>query len=100
MRLIKRAFFAILLLTTVFLSFSSLFAKAEGSDSYTYLVLGLDDANKNTDAILIAHYNGEANTVTMLQIPRDTYCNYGRGQNKINGMLAYYLLAFCRKHEE
>ena len=34
--------------------------------------------------LLVASYNSDQNTVSLLQIPRDTYFNHGHGQNKIN----------------
>lgn len=63
------------------------------------LVLGLDYDNEgkivrdkkhpNTDMILYVRLDGNAHTMTMLQIPRDTFVGEaGGGAGKINGILA------------
>jgi len=52
--------------------------------SYNYLLVGFDDAAENTDAIMLVRYNPEKHKAAVIQIPRDTYYNYGTKQNKIN----------------
>ncbi len=39
----------------------------------TYLFAGYDDAGENTDSIILANYTYSTNTISFLQIPRDTY---------------------------
>lgn len=56
----------------------------------TYLVVGLDDAAQNTDIIMLVGCDTVSGELTFLQIPRDTYYDYGGGQNKINGVFSSY----------
>ena len=65
-------------------------ANAKESKVSTYLVVGLDDAAQNTDIIMLVGCNTENGSLTFLQVPRDTYYYYGKGQNKINGIFASY----------
>jgi LCP family protein required for cell wall assembly len=59
-------------------------------NEFLYLIAGLDDAAENTDALLLVSYNSSDNTASVIQIPRDTYCDYGGSQNKINGLYPFY----------
>lgn len=59
-------------------------------NEFLYLIAGLDDAAENTDALLLVSYNSDDNTATVVQLPRDTYCNFGGVQNKINGLYPFY----------
>lgn len=49
------------------------FGRAKERESITYLLCGYDDAAGNTDSIVLASYRYSSNTMTFLQIPRDTY---------------------------
>ena len=49
------------------------------------LVLGKDDASSLADVIILANVNSADKTLTLLQIPRDTYVNFGDDCKKING---------------
>ena len=53
-------------------------------DKYVYLVAGFDEAASNTDVLLTVSYDVESATARVAQIPRDTYYNFGKSQNKIN----------------
>jgi LCP family protein required for cell wall assembly len=53
-------------------------------EKYLYLVAGLDDAAENTDVLFTLGYDSETHITRIAQIPRDTYFNFGGGQNKIN----------------
>ena len=55
-------------------------------DSYTFLVCGTDNAAENTDAIIVFNYNVKTNMASFVQIPRDTYFNFGNGITKINSI--------------
>lgn len=57
-------------------------------NSYTYLILGLDDASSNTDVIILFNYDGEKNSYSVLGIPRDTFFSPSPRPHKINGYLA------------
>ena len=59
-------------------------------NEFLYLIAGLDDAAENTDALFLISYNSNDNTASVVQIPRDTYCNFGGSQNKINGLYPFY----------
>lgn len=52
--------------------------------SFTALVLGTDDAAQNTDVILLLRYHTADNTISLMQIPRDTYLKNDFGTPKIN----------------
>ncbi len=56
-----------------------------------YLVVGFDDAAENTDVIALVSYQPSSNRLTLLQIPRDTYYDFGGVQNKINQLYPYVL---------
>lgn len=55
--------------------------------SYTYLLLGLDDAAGNTDFIVLLNYDGGTNSYSVLGIPRDSYFSSVPAPNKINGFI-------------
>lgn len=80
------------LITALFYAFgcADVAASAKESEVISYLVLGLDDAAQNADVIMLVGCNTSDGTLTFLQIPRDTYFDYGGGQNKINGAFAAY----------
>jgi len=64
-------------------------ATAQGSDQYTFLVMGLDtreeNADQRSDIIMLSRVDLAANTVRTLSIPRDLYVEIpGHGQDKIN----------------
>ncbi|MBO5789041.1 MAG: LCP family protein [Clostridia bacterium] len=59
-------------------------AKVGEEKSFTYLISGVDQAASNTDVLGILRYSHTQNTITCLQIPRDTYFAFGKEQNKIN----------------
>ena len=65
-------------------------ASAKEQKPLNYLVLGLDDAAQNADVIMLVSAAPGENELTFLQIPRDTFYNYGGGQNKINGVFSSY----------
>ena len=48
-------------------------AATEARATVTYLLCGYDDAAENTDSIVIATYSFGDNSVSFVQIPRDTY---------------------------
>ncbi len=56
--------------------------------SSLFLVAGFDDAAENTDVLFTVGYDPAINTAYVAQIPRDTYFNFGKGQNKINQIYA------------
>lgn len=77
----KKIVFAILILSVVFVpKFSSLsreaIAASIGGTSdrvLTYMLCGYDDAAENTDSIVLVSYRFSDNSMSFVQIPRDTY---------------------------
>jgi LCP family protein required for cell wall assembly len=62
-------------------------AKVKNStDIYSFLIIGFDNSPANTDVLCIASYDTRINTVRLIQIPRDTYFDYGDKKGKINGL--------------
>lgn len=62
--------------------------KISGSEDVTYsLVVGCDwTSSKQTDVLVVVCMDHKKNTVSMLQIPRDTYVNTLNGGNRINSV--------------
>ncbi len=66
---------------------------------YSYLLVAHDDAGYNTDVLAIMSYNPRDNAISLIQIPRDTYLNFGFYQNKINQIYPYELSLEKSKEE-
>ncbi len=65
------------------------------------LILGKDRWAFNTDVMIIASYNVTDGQISMMQIPRDTYIDVGRGNRKANSLLAsFYNEALRNKAED
>ena len=56
----------------------------------TVLVAGLDDAAENTDVLMLLRLDPEGRTLSVLQIPRDTYFRSEDYEGKINGLFPTY----------
>ena len=82
--------FLISILSVTIISLTALFVSASNTDRYTCLIAGLDYANENTDVLIVANLDTQDGSVSFIQIPRDTYYDYGGGNNKINGLYAHY----------
>lgn len=54
----------------------------------TYLIAGFDDSSWHTDVMALVNYKSRSNQVSIFQIPRDTFFNFGKSQNKINQLTA------------
>ena len=50
---------------------------------YSYLLIGFDESEENTDALVIMSYNSTTNGLGVIQIPRDTYYK-SKNSAKIN----------------
>ena len=57
---------------------------AASPNRFTCLIAGFDDAAENTDVLSVVDFDFSANIIRVIQIPRDTYFNFGKSQNKIN----------------
>ena len=80
----KFLIFLLLLAILISLPMSCFGEEFISKDVYTFLILGHDHAAANTDVILLLRYVPKENSVVLLQIPRDTYYDFGNSQNKIN----------------
>jgi len=60
------------------------------SDVMTMLVAGVDESARNTDVLLLISVSKTNGSMKILQIPRDTYLQYGEAQGKINGYFRRY----------
>ena len=63
------------------------------------LILGKDRWAFNTDVMIIASYDVTDGKISMMQIPRDTYIDVGRGNKKANSLLASFYNEALRNKE-
>ena len=87
MRALIKLFSVSFLICSVLYVFSNIADAATqiNSKSLTFLFIGLDDSPANTDVLSVVSYDGEANTVRTIQIPRDTCIRHQSENIKING---------------
>ncbi len=57
---------------------------------YIFLGVGVDKAANRADAILLASFDTSTGEIIVMQIPRDTYIEYGGEACKINSLLKDY----------
>lgn len=57
-----------------------------------FLVLGRDRVANLTDVIMVIQFNTSDHSVSIMQIPRDTYSVYGSSYHKINGLFSYCMV--------
>ena len=65
-------------------------ASAGSSNLSNILLVGLDDAAQNMDVLCFVSCKELTNEISFVQIPRDTYFNFGGTQNKINQIYSFY----------
>ncbi len=58
--------------------------KTRKEDCYTFLVMGMDDGNGNTDTIMVVTFDVKEKHVSVVSIPRDTLVDVPRTIKKIN----------------
>ncbi len=68
-------------------------------EQVNFLILGKDRWAFNTDVMIIASYNVTEGSISMMQIPRDTYIDIGRGNHKANSLLASFYNEAIRSKE-
>ena len=56
---------------------------------YNFLILGHDKVALNTDVIMVLSFDTNDGSISIMQLPRDTYIRYGGYSHKINSMFAY-----------
>ena len=59
-------------------------------EQVNFMIIGKDRWAYNTDVMIIASYNVSDGAISLMQIPRDTYIDVGRGNHKANSLLASY----------
>lgn len=69
-------------------------------EQVNFLILGKDRWAFNTDVMIIASYNVTDGQISMMQIPRDTYIDVGRGNLKANSLLASFYNEAVRAGEK
>lgn len=69
-------------------------------EQVNFLILGKDRWAFNTDVMIIASYNVTDGAISMMQIPRDTYIDVGRGNHKANSLLASFYNEALRNGEK
>lgn len=57
-------------------------------DTHTFLLLGMDDGNGNTDTIMVVTYDVKNQHVGVVSVPRDTLMDVSRTVKKINAAYA------------
>ncbi len=57
---------------------------------FNFLVMGLDKKSANTDVVMIVNLDVEQKTVSVVQLPRDTYIERDGSGGRINTMYAHY----------
>jgi LCP family protein required for cell wall assembly len=63
-------------------------APSRDKTKYTFLVLGTDDGNGNTDTMMVATFDATNYTLNVVNIPRDTLVNVPWYTKKANSLLA------------
>ena len=89
MKFLIKLFSVSFLICAVLYVFSGVASRAQKEEnrSLTYLAVGFDSSPANTDVLCLVSYDSRANTVSAIQIPRDTAIKYGNDYLKIN---SYY----------
>ena len=60
-------------------------------DEFNFLIVGKDRVARNTDTIMLAHLNVREQSLTILQIPRDTYVELkGTDSYKVNSLFNHF----------
>ncbi len=55
-------------------------------DVFSCLLVGFDDASENTDVISVLSYSIKEKSLSLVQIPRDSYCVFNGKAGKINSI--------------
>ena len=66
-------------------------------DGITVLLAGVDEEGYHTDMMMLCHVSPKAETVKMIQIPRDTYYRTPNGEGKINRIYSGYASKYGTK---
>lgn len=74
-------------------------ARQRKSEFYNILVVGRDVKGSNTDVMMVCSYDKPAGTVTLMQIPRDTYVVDPVNEGKSKRINAIYAFAYNHSAE-
>ena len=86
--------FSLFLVFSLLLTCTSCFKRRSasvdvGADAPAVILFaGLDEAAENTDVLFLLSINPSDSRLSVMQIPRDTYCAFSDAQNKVNGIYA------------
>ncbi len=64
-------------------------APAREGDKYTFLAVGMDDGNGNTDTIMVATFDTKNYSLNVVSIPRDTLVNVSWSVKKANSLYSH-----------
>lgn len=59
-------------------------------DQYNFLILGLDHSESLADVLMIVHLDAADASLSLLQLPRDTYYETESGKTKLNASFSVY----------
>ena len=65
-------------------------SERQNDEPFCVLVLGQDKVSGLTDVMMLASLDVEKQRISVLQLPRDTYVDYGSSYCKLNGALKYF----------
>ena len=91
--------FGILLLTTYPAFGEGGEGKGNTGERVTVLCVGLDEAAGNTDVMMLLSVDTTNRQLSVLQIPRDTYCRTAMGEGKINAIYPSLIASGCKENE-
>ena len=57
-------------------------------NQYTFVILGMDDGNGNTDTMMVANFDVDTYKLNVVNIPRDTLVNVSWNTKKVNSLYA------------
>ena len=69
-------------------------------DSYNFLVVGKDNVALNTDVMMIINLDLEENSITIMQLPRDTLVTLDGSVRKLNSVYGAYYNAASASNDE
>ena len=73
-------------------------ASGRQENVFTFLLLGTDEGDGNTDTIMVASYDIPNQKVSLMSIPRDTMVNAPWDIKKINSVYSRYGVSGLREH--
>ena len=78
-----------LICSFLYICSSAVAVRTNAKDTFTALLIGFDESPSNTDVMCIASCDATRRTLNIIQIPRDTYFDYGDKKGKLNGLYSH-----------